>query len=262
MEIVQPHTSKNGVSLVIPVYNEEETLGIIIRAAKKADYIREVIIVDDGSTDNSRAIAEKEGAEVVAHETNQGKGKTLKTGVKHATGKYILFMDADIRNIADVNHKTEQIYLNPNKLNLLTEPLVFGEADMVKATFDRTGGRVTELVAKPLIQMFFPEVQFSQPLAGEFGLKKADLEKIELEDDWGVDSGLLIDAVMLGLNVKEIFIGFRDHPSKPLLGLRDMAYQVSRAILKRAIKYNRLNGESTIPEYADIEEQYLALGGN
>lgn len=171
MEIAKPYTLKNGVSLVIPVYNEEETLGIIIRAAKKADYIGEVIIVDDGSTDNSKAIAEKEGAKVISHETNQGKGKTLKTGVKHASGKYFLFMDADIRNIANVDYKTEKIYLNPKKLNLLTEPLVFGEADMVKATFDRTGGRVTELVAKPLIQMFFPEVRFSQPLAGEFGLQ-------------------------------------------------------------------------------------------
>lgn len=257
MENVKPHINKNGVSLVIPVYNEKETLGIIIRAAKKADYIGEVIIVDDGSTDNSRAIAEKEGAKVVVHESNQGKGKTLKTGISHSSGKYVLFMDADIRNIADVDTKTHKIYLNPKKLNLLTEPLVFGKADMVKATFDRTGGRVTELVAKPLIQMFFPEVQFSQPLAGEFGLKIEHLKEIELEDDWGVDSGLLIDAVMHGLNVKEIFIGFRDHPSKPLLGLRDMAYQVSRAILTRAVKYGRLNGDAKIPEFKEIEAQYL-----
>ena len=257
MEVLKPHTQKNGVSLVIPVYNEEETLGVIIRAAKKADYIGEVIIVDDGSTDNSRAIAEQERAKVVAHDSNQGKGKTLKTGISHCSGKYVLFMDADIRNIADVDIKTDKIYLNPKKLNLLTEPLVLGEADMVKATFDRTGGRVTELVAKPLIQMFFPEVEFSQPLAGEFGLPLEHLKEIELEDDWGVDSGLLIDAVMRGLTVKEVFIGFRDHPSKPLLGLRDMAYQVARTILSRAIEYGRLNGDLKIPEFKKIETQYL-----
>jgi glycosyltransferase involved in cell wall biosynthesis len=257
MKVVKPGSKKDNVSLVIPVYNEEKTLGIIIRAAKKADYIGEVIIVDDGSTDNSRAIAEQEGAKVIAHDSNQGKGKTLKTGVSQCSGKYVLFMDADIRNIADVDTKTDKIYLNPKKLNLLTEPLVFGKADMVKATFDRTGGRVTELVAKPLIQMFFPEVEFSQPLAGEFGLALEHLENIELEDDWGVDSGLLIDAVVQGLNVKEVFIGFRDHPSKPLLGLRDMAYQVSRAILQRAIKYDRLNEDTKITEFKKIEAQYL-----
>jgi glucosyl-3-phosphoglycerate synthase len=255
MKNLESGTYQNGVSLVIPVYNEEETLGVIIRTAKKADQIEEIIVVDDGSTDNSREIAKQEGAKVVAHSTNQGKGKALQSGVANSSGKYVLFMDADIRNIADVDTKAEKIYLNPKKLNLLTEPLINNKVDMVKASFSRYSGRVTELVAKPLIRMFFPEIKFNQPLAGEYGMTIKHLEEIKLEDGWGVDSGLLIDAFMQGLKVREVFIGYRDHPMKPLLELTDMSYQVASAILNRAIKYGRLDHNTKIPELDETESQ-------
>jgi glucosyl-3-phosphoglycerate synthase len=255
MKNLESDTYKNGVSLVIPVYNEEETLGVIIRTAKRADHIEEVIVVDDGSTDKSREIAKREGARVVAHSINQGKGKALQSGVAHSSADYVLFMDADIRNIADVNTKTEKVYLNPKKLNLLTEPLVHNKADMVKANFSRYSGRVTELVAKPLIRMFFPEIKFNQPLAGEYGLAIELLEEIQLEDGWGVDSGLLIDTIMQGLKVREVFIGYRDHPMKPLLELTDMSYQVASAILNRAIKYGRLDDKTKIPKLDEMEPQ-------
>lgn len=256
MKCLESATYQNGVSLVIPVYNEEETLGVIVRTAKKADHIEEIIVVDDGSTDKSREIAKQEGARVVAHPINQGKGKALQSGIAHSSAKYVLFMDADIRNIAEVNTKTEKTYLNPKKLNLLTEPLIHNKADMVKANFSRYRGRVTELVARPLIKMFFPEIKFKQPLAGEYGLAIEHLEEIKLEDGWGVDSGLLIDAIMHGLKVREVFIGYRDHPMKPLLELTDMSYQVASAILNRAIKYGRLDNKTNIPELDEIEAQY------
>src|SRR3989338_4298988 len=88
-------------SLVIPAYNEEKTIAHVIKQAKLVKDISEIIVVDDGSKDRTSKIAKNLGVEVIKHHKNLGKGEALKTGISHARGTIILFLDADLKNITD-----------------------------------------------------------------------------------------------------------------------------------------------------------------
>jgi hypothetical protein len=152
-------------------------------------------------------------------------------GVNLAAGDVVVFMDADIMN------------LSSKMIDQLTDSILVDEADFVKGTFSRSGGRVTELVAKPLLRVFYPEyAHFSQPLSGEIVGRREVLRKIRFEEDWGVDIGLLLDILNLGYRVKEVNIGYKRHDMKPLGELRTMSRQVAVAILRRAAKNGRLLG--------------------
>ena len=156
---------KNKVSVIIPAFNEEETVGSVVEVTKKLSYVDEVIVVDDGSKDKTVEEAEKAGAIVISHETNQGKGSAIKTGVKNATGDILAFIDADISN------------LNTKKIDLMIKPILEGKAEITKTKFSRESGRVTELTAKPLLGFFFPELNLEQPLSGQFAGKRSALNK-------------------------------------------------------------------------------------
>jgi len=221
----------NKATVVIPAKDEGGTIAEVVRAAKKARWVDEVIIVDGHSTDDTVKEAKLVGAKIVTQSKKlyPGKGIAMHDGFMAASNDIIAFVDADIVNIG------------PNMLEQLIEPILNDEADFVKGTFERAAGRVTELVAKPLLNMFFPEVAvFSQPLSGEIAGKRWVFERAKFEENWGVDVGLLIDAVRAGARVKEIHIGFKDHIMKPLLDLREMAHQVAETIIKRAEKQNAI----------------------
>ncbi len=212
-------------TVVIPAKDDGATIAEVVRAAKQAKWVDEVIVVDGHSTDDTAKEARRAGAKVVTQSKKlyPGKGVAMRDGCMAASNDIIAFVDADIVNIG------------PATLEQLIEPILKGEADFVKGTFERAAGRVTELVAKPLLKMFFPEVAgFSQPLSGEIAGKRWVFEHVKFEEDWGVDVGILIDAVRSGARVKEIHIGFKDHLMKPLLDLREMAYQIAETIIKRA----------------------------
>ena len=107
--------------------------------------------------------------------------------------------------------------------------------DFVKSTFERAGGRVTELVAKPLLELLFPDnCNFSQPLSGIIAGKKEKFDKIELEKDYGVDIGILLDMIKMNAKIKEVNIGTIDNCSQSWKSLSKMSKQVMVAILKRA----------------------------
>ena len=215
------------ISVVFPTKNREQYVKRSVRAAFKAKGVKEVIVVDGGSTDNTVKIAEKEGARVIVQSSliYPGKGVAMRDGAYLATGDIVVYLDIDIRNIG------------PEFVETLAEPIMNGEAEFVKGCFERAAGRVTELVAKPLLRMFYPELaRFSQPLSGEIaGLRKI-FYKVKFEEGWGVDVGLLIDLYKLGVKMVERHVGYKDHDMKPLHALTDMAYQVAEAILKRAIE--------------------------
>ena len=138
-------------------------------------------------------------------------------------GDIIAFLDADIPNYMD------------NIVHKLVEPIINKDIDFVKATFKREGGRITELVAKPLLNILFPDIyKFSQPLSGMIAGKKEIFNQIALEKDYGVDIGILLDVIKLNASIVEVNVGEIKNVSKDWKLLSDMAEEVMRAIIKRS----------------------------
>lgn len=209
------------LSVIIPAFNEQKCIKKVVRLVKKNENVDEIIVVDNNSTDATAMFAEKEGAKVVFCK-EQGKGYAMEKGLQKAKNETVVFIDADINNYSkDVIQK-------------LAEPVVNGEADFVKSLFERTGGRVTELVAKPLLDILFPEIyKFSQPLSGMIAGRKSVLSKIEFEKDYGVDIGILLDMIQMNANIKEVHIGKIKNHSQQWRNLEKMSREVMKAIIKR-----------------------------
>ena len=216
------------VSVIIPAYNEEETVAKVVDVVKRVLVVDEIIVVNDGSSDNTEQEALKAGAIVINHETNKGKGQALYTGYQHAECDIIAFIDADIYNLTSA------------KVEAMIRPILEGKTDITKTKFSRASGRVTELTAKPLLNFFFPEISFEQPLSGQFAAKKEVLKRINFESDYGVDVGIVIDADVLGISIMEVDIGAIEHDMSPLSDLNLMANEVVRTIIGRANKYGRV----------------------
>ena len=216
------------VSVIIPAYNEEDTVSKVVEVVKNVSFVDEIIVVNDGSSDNTEAEAIKAGAIVINHETNKGKGQALYTGYQEAECDIIAFIDADIYN------------LTSKKVEAIIQPILAGKTDITKTKFARESGRVTELTAKPLLNFFFPEISFEQPLSGQFAARKEVLKRINFEKDYGVDVGIVIDADVLGISIMEVDIGAIQHDMSPLSDLNMMANEVVRTIISRANKYGRV----------------------
>ncbi len=216
------------VSVIIPAYNEEDTVATVIDVVKSVSFVDEIIVVNDGSSDNTEQEALNAGARVINHETNKGKGQALYTGYTNAECDIIAFIDADIYN------------LSSKKVEAMIKPILDGKTDITKTKFARASGRVTELTAKPLLNFFFPEISFEQPLSGQFAARKEVLKRIDFEPDYGVDVGIVIDADVLGISITEVDIGAIEHDMSPLSDLHIMANEVVRVIMSRANKYGRV----------------------
>ncbi|WP_304095787.1 glycosyltransferase [Methanobrevibacter gottschalkii] len=235
------------VSVIIPAYNEEETVAKVVGVVKKAAYVDEIIVVNDGSSDQTESEAIKAGAKVINHETNKGKGEALKTGYKQSECDIIAFIDADIHNLTSA------------KVESMIKPILEGKTDITKTKFSRASGRVTELTAKPLLNFFFPEISFEQPLSGQFAARKEVLKKINFESDYGVDVGIVIDADVLGISIMEVDIGAIEHDMSPLSELNLMANEVVRTIIGRANKYGRVTMIDDIGQFIRMSIVGLSL---
>lgn len=217
------------VSVVIPAFNEEKSIIHVINTVKKVDSISEIIVVDDGSVDETYNLVSKcDDVLLLKHPNNKGKGSAMKTGLKKVSNDIVLFLDADLSEI------------NQYQIEAILKPILDGEADITKTKFKREAGRVTELTAKPLLQFFFPELNFDQPLSGQFASVKSFLDRIDLEQDYGVDIGIVLDADAQGMRIQEVDIGNIVHEMSTLQELNIMANEVVRTIVDRAINYGRL----------------------
>lgn len=213
----------NSVTVIIPAYNEEKTIGTVIDFIRNQNIIKpEIIIVDNCSCDKTKEIAENKNVKVVSCNI-KGKGAAMLQGLKHSSNDIVVFLDADINNYTR------------NLIDILAQPIINNEVDFVKSTFDRQGGRITELVAKPLLKLVFPEMEYySQPLSGMIAARKNVFNSIEFEQDYGVDIGILLDVLNLEYKIKEVHIGRIDNDSQPWNSLEKMASEVIHAILKRS----------------------------
>jgi glucosyl-3-phosphoglycerate synthase len=225
----------------IPARDEEATVGDIVaqvhgQLVERHQVVDELVVVDDGSADGTAKEAELAGAEVVSLPCARGKGAAMRAGLTATSGDIVAYCDADVTDFT------------PRFVLGLVGPLLFHpEVVFVKGTYRRPvdgpdgivqqGGRVTELVAKPLLGLLFPEVPpFSQPLAGETAARRAVLEAIGFEEGYGVELGLLID-VARGYGaaaMAESDLGERRHRNRSLAELVPQAETVIRVALERA----------------------------
>ncbi len=233
------------ISVIIPVLNELPTIYSIVQQVSASPLVSEVIVVDDGSIDGTPDAAARAGAKVITS-TLLGKGASLEDGVRTASQETIVFLDGDLTGLAE------------DLIERLTDPIRLGQADFVKGQFTRTGGRVTILTARPLLQTFFPELcQIDQPLGGIMAARKSALTSVMFETDYGVDVGLLIDIRMAGHRITQVDIGHIQHDSQSLEALSDMARQVVRVILDRAARYGRLEANQ-LREVEEVERRSQA----
>jgi glucosyl-3-phosphoglycerate synthase len=231
------------VSVVIPALNEAARIAYVVRHALADPATAEVVVIDDSSIDDTARLARDAGARVVTS-TLLGKGASMRDGAQVAEQELLVFLDGDLAG------------LQPGIVSKLAQPLADGSADFVKARFGRSGGRVTELTAKPMLKVFFPELAlYAQPLGGLIGARRHLLRALPFEDGYGVDIGLLIDAHRAGARLAEVDVGSLENDSQPLHDLTAMANEVSRVIYSRARAAGRLHVEQIT---AMFETQRLA----
>ncbi|MFF0890457.1 glucosyl-3-phosphoglycerate synthase [Streptomyces sp. NPDC003456] len=227
------------VSVVLPALNEEETVGDISAAIRhdlmlQVPLVDELVVIDSGSTDRTSEVAAAAGATVVHRDAIlprlpalPGKGEVLWRSLLVTRGDIVCFVDADLR---DFSSDFVSGIVGP----LLTDP----EVELVKGMYDRPlggaagqGGRVTELMARPLLNMHWPRLAgFVQPLGGEYAARRSLLEQLPFPVGYGVELGVLVDALHLaGLDaLAQVDVGVRKHRHQDGQALGRMAAEIYR----------------------------------
>ncbi|BCB77264.1 glucosyl-3-phosphoglycerate synthase [Phytohabitans flavus] len=245
------------VSVVLPARDEQDTVGEIVRTIRRhlveqLPLVDEVIVVDSRSSDETARVAGEAGARVVDQDEMtrglprlEGKGDALWAGLAAARGDIVAFIDADLREFRP--HFVTGL-LGP----LLADPSVVYVKGFyhrpLESTFDTErdgGGRVTEIMARPLLNLCWPELAgFVQPLAGEYAGRREVLEQLPFVSGYGVELAMLIDLLdTVGLDaLAQVDLGERHHRHQSTEALGRMAAQ----ILYTA--WSRLHRQGTVPE--------------
>ncbi len=228
------------VSVCIPARDEEATVGAIVAEVRTTctlagggvDLVDEVLVVDDGSSDATAAEARRAGAVVVTGGRGGGKGQAMALAAAESTGDVLVFLDADVEEFSSLF-----------VVGLLGPLLTDEDIVLVKGFYRRPlygapsgGGRVTELMARPVIDLLFPDLAFvRQPLAGETAVRRSVVDKTGIASGYGAELGLLVDvARQFGVDaIAQCDLGVRIHRNRPLSELRTHATDVLRAALDR-----------------------------
>lgn len=240
-----------SISLALPSLNEEETVGKVIRMMKKelmqqVPLLDEIVLIDSDSTDRTRDIALKEGIPVHVHQEllerlgpRKGKGEALWKSLLVTRGDLVIWIDTDIVNI------------HPRFVYGIIGPLLTDrQVQFVKGFYRRPlrvgakiqsggGGRVTELTARPLLNLFYPELSgVIQPLSGEYGGRRDALERAAFYSGYGVETGLLIDIYeRYGLSaIAQVDLLERIHHNQHLEALSKMSFAIIQTVMHKLEK--------------------------
>lgn len=256
------------ISLCIPTLNEEKTIGkevVIFRSELMQRYplIDECAVIDSGSTDKTLEVAASFGADTYLAsdilpelEPKRGKGENLWKAIHQLTGDIIVYIDADIKNI------------HPRFVYGLVAPLIYRpEVHYVKAFYDRPlafsqgvrpsgGGRVTEILIRPLFSLFFPELTaIIQPLSGEYAVRRSVLEQIPFPVGYGVETSHLIDVyTRYDMSAfAQTDLDQRVHRNQPTRSLGKMAFGILQTFLSRV---ERLGIIGELPDMSTVLRQF------
>jgi glycosyltransferase involved in cell wall biosynthesis len=261
------------ISLGLPALNEAETVGTVIQTVKsnlmdRIPLLDEIVLIDSGSADYTREIANDLGIPVYIHQeilpqygAFNGKGEGLWKSLYVLKGDLVAWIDTDIKNI-----HPRFIYgiLGP----LLQDPHVH----YVKGYYRRPlrqgdkliaggGGRVTELTARPFMNLFYPELSgLIQPLSGEYAGRRETLEKMPFFTGYGVETGLLIDILNeIGLNaIAQVDLQERVHHNQPLGSLSKMSFAIIQVVMSRLEERHHIN----LLEDANLTMNLIRYGPN
>ena len=261
------------VSAILPCRNVADTVGGIIdeiyAVNEQAPLVDQILAVNADSADGTAEVAASKGAEVYSENEllshygeTHGKGDAMWRSLSVARGDLIMFMDADTKGF-----KAQLVY------GVLGPILYVPEVRFVKAAYRRPfkshesvevdgGGRVTELTAKPLFNLFYPELSgFVQPLAGEFVADRELFCSIPFLTGYAVETGIMIDVLKrVGLDaMAQVDLGTRQNRHQPLRDLSRMSYSVVRAVARRLRQEGRLNQprDPNLPEQLFQFSNYL-----
>jgi glycosyltransferase involved in cell wall biosynthesis/nucleotide-binding universal stress UspA family protein len=237
-----------SISLALPALNEEETVGNVIETIQQSlaldtPLLDEIVLIDSASQDRTREIAQSLDIPVYIHQnilpeygSRPGKGEALWKSLYCTQGDIVIWLDTDIVNI------------HPRFVYGLIGPLLLRpDIQLIKGFYRRPlkvgdkiqaggGGRVTELTARPLLNLFYPELSgVVQPLSGEYGGRRSALEKLSFFSGYGVEIGLLIDVFdTFGLNaIAQVDLRERIHHNQPLEALSKMSFAIIQAVIRK-----------------------------
>ncbi len=264
------------VSVVLPALNEQATVGAIVAAIVPltlgdAPLVDELVVVDSGSTDATAERARAAGARVVHRDSVlpalpavPGKGEVLWRSLAATTGDVLVFLDSDL------------VDFDPGFVPALLGPLLVEDGPaLVKgfyrrplrlesAEHDTGGGRVTELMVRPLLAALRPELSgIVQPLGGEYAATRELLESVPFASGYGVEIGLLLDThTSLGLDaLAQVNLGVRKHRNRSLLQLGVMARQILAAALHRCgLPDAGFPDDAEITQFRQLEGEWLPTG--
>ncbi|HBT20462.1 MAG TPA: glycosyl transferase [Peptococcaceae bacterium] len=183
------------ISVIVPAYNEEKKIMDTVKALHKISNIKEIIVVDDGSKDQTALKAKEAGAKVVIPPKNLGKGGALNEGAKHVTGDIVVLADADLGNTAV-------------EIEKLIEPILEGRADMsiakIKATKGSGGFGLVKGLSRFCVR-FLTGKELSAVLSGQRAMKREVFKKLlPFEPGFGVEVGMTVKALRMGCKIVEV----------------------------------------------------------
>ena len=256
---------RNGhrISVCIPTLDEADTIGAIVSIIRETlvkpnGFVDEILVIDSGSEDATREIAAAAGATVhlaseilPGEEIHYGKGENLWKALHVSTGDIVCYIDGDISNF------------HPGFITGLTGPLLTDpEIDYVKAFYERPlaygdeshstgGGRVSEILVRPLISLFYPELGgILQPLSGEYAARRSTLESLAFPIGYGVEIAHLIDLARDGKisRIAQTDLVKRVHRNRDDDELGSMAFAILRVVLRRLQRDGKISLASPLPD--------------